>query len=309
MKTYKGTDKNMQCRGKQYALGKKEVDDGAIRCGNKGYHSCEAPFDVLRHYPNINGNRFFEAEAGGKIDKAKNDDTKLASSELTLKSEINFAGLVKAQIEYTRKKAKTGTAGGDWSNLVGGNRSNLAGGDRSNLAGGNRSNLVGGDWSNLAGGNRSNLVGGDWSNLAGGDCSNLVGGDGNNLAGGYQSSLVGGNDSSLAGGDKSNIAGGYWSSLAGGYQSNLVGGDKSNLVGGDNSHLAGGNSSLIIGRNGCNAKGGLRSVIVLTEWKYDDNDNYVPIAVKAEIVDGVRIKADTWYRLENGEFVEIINAE
>lgn len=189
MKTYKGTDKNMQCRGKQYVLGKKEVDDGAIRCGNKGYHSCEAPFDVLRHYPNINGNRFFEAEAGGEIDKAKNDDTKLASSELTLKSEINFAGLVKAQIEYTRKKAKTGPAGRDRSNLVGGN------------------------------------------------------------------------------------------------------------------------SSLIIGRNGCNVKGGLHSVVVLTEWEYDDNDNYVPIAVKAAIVDGVRIKADTWYRLENGEFVEIINAE
>ncbi len=208
MKVYKGTDKNMQCLGKQYVLGKKEVDDGAIRCGNKGYHSCEAPFDVLRYYPNINGNRFFEAEAGGEIDKAENDDTKLASSELTLKSEINFAGLVKAQIEYTRKKAETGTAGGDWRNLAGG------------------------DWSNLAGG--------DESNLAGGDCSNLAGGD----------------------------------------------------------------SSLIIGRNGCNAKGGLHSVIVLTEWKYDDNGNYVPIAVKAAIVDGVRIKADTWYRLENGELVE-----
>lgn len=217
MKVYKGTDRNMQCLGKQYVLGKKEVDDGAIRCGDKGYHSCEAPFDVLRYYPNINGNRFFEAEAGGEIDKKENDDTKLASSELTLKSEIDFAGLVKAQIEYTRKKAETGTAGGDWSNLVGGN------------------------WSNLVGGNGSNLVGG--------------------------------------------------------YKSNLMGGNESNL--------AGGNSSLIIGRNGCNVKGGLHSVIVLTEWKYDDNGNYVPIAVKAEIVDGVRIKADTWYKLKNGELVEV----
>lgn len=235
MIVYKGTDKNMQCRGKQYVLGKKEVDDGAIRCGNKGYHSCEAPFDVLRHYPNINGNRFFEAEAGGEIDKRKTDDTKLASSELTLKNEINFAGLVKAQIEYTRKKAESGTAGGS--------------GSGSNLAGEDCSNLVGSSGSNLVGGNRSNLVGGGWSNL--------------------------------------------------------VGGYKSNLMGGNESNLAGGNSSLIIGRNGCNVKGGLHSVIVLTEWKYDDNGNYVPTAVKSAIVDGVRIKADTWYRLENGELVEV----
>ena len=230
-------------------LGKKEVDDGAIRCGDKGYHSCEAPFDVLRHYPNINGNRFFEAEAGGTIDKAENDDTKLASSELTLKSEINFAGLVKAQIEYTRKKAKTGTTVGDWSNLIGGYRSNLIGGCRSNLVGGNESNLIGGNESNIVGGYRSNLVGGN----------------------------------------KSNLIGGSWSSLAGGSRSNLIGGS----------------SSLIIGRNGCNAKGGLHSVIVLTERGYDDNGNYVPVAVKAEIVDGVRIKADTWYRLENGELVAV----
>ena len=273
MKVYKGTDRNMQCLGKQYVLGKKEVDDGAIRCGDKGYHSCEAPFDVLRYYPNINGNRFFEAEAGGEIDKKENDDTKLASSELTLKSEIDFAGLVKAQIEYTRKKAETGTAGGDWSNLVGGNCSNLVGGNCSNLVGSNGSNLVGSNGSNLVGSNGSNLVGSNGSNLVGGNWSNLVGGNGSNLVGGYKS--------------------------------NLMGGYKSNLMGGNESNLAGGNSSLIIGRNGCNVKGGLHSVIVLTEWKYDDNGNYVPIAVKAEIVDGVRIKADTWYKLKNGELVEV----
>ena len=215
----------MQCRGKQYVLGKKEVDDGAIRCGDKGYHSCEAPFDVLRYYPNINGNRFFEAEAGGEIDKAETDDTKLASSELTLKSEINFAGLVKAQIEYTRKKAKDGTVGGYGSNRIGGS------------------------WSDFIGGGSSNLAGGSWSNL--------------------------------------------------------IGGGRSNLIGGGSSNLSGGDSSLIVGRNGCNAKGGINSVIVLTEWKYDDNGDYVPIVVKAEIVDGVRIKADTWYKLKDGEFVEV----
>ena len=285
-------------------LGKKEVDDGAIRCGDKGYHSCEAPFDVLRYYPNINGNRFFEAEAGGKIDKKENDDTKLASSELTLKSEIDFAGLVKAQIEYTRKKAETGTAGGDCSNLSGGSRSNLSGGSCSNLSGGDESNLSGGIRSNLSGGICSNLSGGDWSSLSGVIRSNLSGGIRSNLSGGSRSNLSGGSCSNLSGGDWSNLSGGIRSNLSGGSCSNLSGGDESNLSGGIRSNLSGGSSSLIIGRNGCNVKGGLHSVIVLTEWKYDDNGNYVPIAVKAEIVDGVRIKADTWYKLKNGELVE-----
>ena len=30
----------------------------------------------------------------------------------------------------------------------------------------------------------------------------------------------------------------------------------------------------------------------------------MPVSVKAEIVDGERIKADTWYELKDGEFRE-----
>ena len=199
MKVYKGTDKDMKCRGMQYELGKTEKTDDAIRCGNKGFHSCEAPFDVLKYYPMRDGNRYFVAEADGKIDRTNAEDSKIASSELTLKAEVKFADLVKAQIAFTRKKAEAGTAGGD------------------------RSNLAGGAWSNLAGGAESNL--------------------------------------------------------------------------------AGGAESLIVARNGAKAKGGIRSVIVLTEWAWVGTD-YTPVAVKAEIVDGERIKADTWYTLKNGEFVE-----
>lgn len=46
LKVYKGTDKDMKCRGMQYEIGKTEKSDDAIRCGDKGFHSCEAPFDV-----------------------------------------------------------------------------------------------------------------------------------------------------------------------------------------------------------------------------------------------------------------------
>ena len=238
-KVFKGTDKDMKCRGMQYELGETKKDDGAVRCGGKGFHSCEAPFDVLRYYPMRDGNRYFEAEATGTVDRSGADDSKLASSELTLKAEIGLPGLIKAQVAYTRKKAESGTSGGD----------------RSNLAGGYGSNLAGGEWSNLAGGYSSNLAGGDRSNLAGGD--------------------------------RNNLAGGEWSNLAGGYSSNL----------------AGGASSIMVGRNGCKAKGGKNSVIVLTEWKWRGNE-YVPICVKAEVVDGERIKADVFYALKNGEFVE-----
>ena len=47
------------------------------------------------------------------------------------------------------------------------------------------------------------------------------------------------------------------------------------------------------------------SWITLAEWVYsDDKRRWVPVCVKTEYVDDKRIKADTWYKLVNGEFVE-----
>ena len=48
------------------------------------------------------------------------------------------------------------------------------------------------------------------------------------------------------------------------------------------------------------------SWITLSEWEYSEEKNrYIPKCVKTEFVDGERIKEDTFYKLVNGEFVEI----
>ena len=47
------------------------------------------------------------------------------------------------------------------------------------------------------------------------------------------------------------------------------------------------------------------SWITLAEWEYsNEKERYIPKCVKTEFVDGERIKEDTFYRLENGEFKE-----
>ena len=53
------------------------------------------------------------------------------------------------------------------------------------------------------------------------------------------------------------------------------------------------------------AKAKIGSWITLSEWKHDDRkDRWVPVCVKTERVDGIKIKPDTWYKLQDGEFVE-----
>ena len=52
------------------------------------------------------------------------------------------------------------------------------------------------------------------------------------------------------------------------------------------------------------------SWITLAEWMNDkEKGQWVPKCVKTGYVDGERIKADTWYRLVDGEFVEWDNEE
>lgn len=52
------------------------------------------------------------------------------------------------------------------------------------------------------------------------------------------------------------------------------------------------------------AKAAIGSWITLAEWK-DKEGEWKPVCVKTEYVDGCRIKADTYYKLVDGEFKEV----
>ena len=112
---YKAMDKNMMCRGKQYEVGKTYHEDEA-NCCHAGMHACENPLDVLHYYPLKDSPRFFEVECGGNVDKSR-EDSKLACTELTVKGEVNFAGLVKATVNavFNRVKGKYPFSSGDCS--------------------------------------------------------------------------------------------------------------------------------------------------------------------------------------------------
>ena len=65
----------------------------------------------------------------------------------------------------------------------------------------------------------------------------------------------------------------------------------------------GGSVAIVTGRR-AKAKAGLGSAIVVAERGEWNGETYPLINIKAAIVDGQKIKADTWYTLTNGEFVE-----
>lgn len=106
MIVYKGTDKDMKCRGFQFDLGKEYVEEEAKLC-EKGFHGCEYPLDVFAHYGPA-GSRFFVADLDGVTDERESCDTKLVGTKIKLRAEIGIAGIVKAAVEYIKERAESG---------------------------------------------------------------------------------------------------------------------------------------------------------------------------------------------------------
>ena len=101
MKTYKGFNKDMTCRGFQYEEGKEYETERAKAC-EEGFHACEYPLDCFGYY-SPNESVYHEVEQDGEISK-HNDDSKVASTKIKIGAEINIAGIVKTAIEYTTKR-------------------------------------------------------------------------------------------------------------------------------------------------------------------------------------------------------------
>ena len=93
-----------------------------------------------------------------------------------------------------------------------------------------------------------------------------------------------------------------------GYRGAATAGDSGAATAGDSGaatsrgESSSGKNGLSVARgNGVKVRGGLGAVLVIVE---EGDSDYDIKEWKTEVVDGERIKADTWYRLENGEFVE-----
>ena len=114
IKSYKGFNKDMTCKNKQYEVGKDYEEDKAVAC-ECGMHACEYPLDCFKCYP-PSKSVYCEVEQSGDI--SRHDDSKIASTKMRIGAQLNIAGIVNAAIKYTKEKvektcieSKSATAG------------------------------------------------------------------------------------------------------------------------------------------------------------------------------------------------------
>ena len=114
MKAYKGFDKNLQCRGYQYEIGKEYKTDKADLC-NRGFHACEFPLDVLSYYNPGNG-RYCEVDL--EVNDQTENDSKRCGKKIKIGAEIGLKGIVDASIKLIIERTKESATQGDWAHAA-----------------------------------------------------------------------------------------------------------------------------------------------------------------------------------------------
>ncbi len=287
IKSYKGFDKDLKCRGFQYEIGKEYEEPEANVC-RAGFHACERPLDVFNHYYPVNS-RFCEVEQSGELSR-DTDDGKVASTKIKIGAEIGIPGLVKAQIEWV--KAHTTTEHTDPERATAGSYGAATAGDCGAATAGDCGAATAGNRGAATAGSYGAATAGDCGAATAGDCGAATAGNrGAATAGSYGAATAGDCGAATAGDCGAATAGNRGAATAGSYGAATARGKAS----------VGENGLAVARGNNVRVKGGLGAVLVIAEENESDYDIKDWAAV---LVDGETIKADTFYMLKNGEFVE-----
>ena len=312
IKSYKGFNKDMTCNDKQYEEGKEYTEERAKACGY-GMHACEYPLDCFEYYDPAHS-VYHAVEQGGELSK-NGDDSKVASTYMRVGARLDVRVLVKAAIKYTRSRTITeytdpdmATAGDSGAATAGDSGAATAGNFGAATAGYSGAATAGNCGAATAG-NRGAATAGDSGAATAGDRGAATAGDsGAATAGNFGAATAGDSGAATAGNCGAATAGDSGAATAGNFGA-ATAGDSGAATAGDSGAAtsrgksASGENGLSVARgNNVRVKGGLGAILVIAE---ENESDYDIKHWKAVVVDGENVKADTWYKLEDGDLVEV----
>ena len=272
MKAYKGFNADMTCRGFQYKEGETYHEDIADLC-HKGFHACERPLDVLAYY-SPNSSVYHEVELDD-VSEQREEDSKVCAKFIKIGAKVDIATLVEATVDYT--VSKCGPVKSQHAKKDRGAASATGWSGVASATGDNGAASATGAWSVASATGRrgaASATGSQGAASATGDWS--------------VASATGRHSVASATGRRGIVsATGDWSvaSATGCYS--VASADNPTAI------------AVAWGPFG-RVKGVLGAHVVCAEWR-----NGKLVEAKMAVVDGDKIKADTYYMLKNGEFAEV----
>ena len=257
--------------------------DEDIKCCERGFHACESPLEVFDHYDMLTS-RFAKVEQSGEIDKEENS-TKVCSSKIKVKAELKLADMINLGVEWIKEVTSPAKVKKD-------GKLNDNGGYYAQIG-------SSGYYAQIGSSGYFAKIGssGDYAQIGSSGDSAQIG------SSGYYAQIGSSGYYAQIG------TSGYFAKIgSSGYYAQIGSSGYSAKIGssGDYAQIESTGEHSVVMAAGHNsiAKAKIGSWITLAEWKNNDGV-LVPICVKTEQVEGERIKADTFYKLVDGEFKEV----
>ena len=271
IKGYKGFNKNLKCGDKQYAIGETFTEDNAELC-YLGMHFCKNPHDVFNYYGAGDNNRFCEVEATG--DDEREGDSKRVAKTLFVKTEISVFQICKIAVSTFFKNF--------------GFKEKIESADCN----------VAGNYGAANVGDRGAANVGDFGAANAGDFGAANVGD-------FGAANAGDNGAANAGDNGAANVGDRGAANVGDFGAANAG-DNGVANAGDYGVANVGDYGVALVSNEGKVKGGLGSILVARNIEYNEETRRDEVTDWAcAIVDGEKIKADTWYHLVDGELKEV----
>ena len=232
----------------------------------KGFHACENPIDVLRYY--APGESIFRKVELEDVLEMREKDSKVCGKKIKIGEEISLRDMIRESVKIDIQTANESTSGDSSHAATSGKFSPAA------TSGGYSPAATSGDCSPAA-------TSGNYSPAA-------------TSGGSSHAATSGGSSPAATSGDSSPAA------TSGDYSPAATSGDYSPAATSGKESIA-----AAIGRNS-KAKSTIGNWIVLAEYGEWNGKYYPVLCVKCGKIDGETLKPDVWYRLNGGEFEEVM---
>ena len=314
-KGFKAFEPGLVCKGKQYAENTDFEEAGGDICGKGMMHYCVNPFDCLDYYPLIgaNGEPSDFAAVEALEPPVTDDGRKFATKKLHIGLKLGLPGFVNACVDFMKVQTidnmpKSGLGIGSSGNAAkigsSGNAAQIgSSGNAAQIGSSGDAAQIGssGYAAQIGSSGYAAKIGssGDAAQIgSSGDAAQIgSSGDAAQIGSSGYAAKIGSSGDAAQIGSSGNAA-----QIGSSGNAAQIGssGDAAQIesTGEDSVICCAGHSSKV--------KAKIGSWVTLSEWTYSDKkQRFVPICVKTEFVDGVRIKPDTWYKLVAGKFREV----
>ena len=301
VKAYKGFDKDLKCRGRQYTEGVEDHVSDVARLCKEGVHACERPLDVFEYYDPADS-VYHEVELAGVLDEHK-EGSKICGTDIKVKGKLDIAGLVKAQIEYTKFHCTNEHTAGNRGTATAGNHGIATAGNRGAASAGEFGAATAGEFGAATAGYRGAATAGDRGAATAGYCGTASAGYGGAATAGEFGAASAGYGGVASAGNRGAASAGEFGAASAGYGGVASAGNRGAATSRGKSSV--GKNGIACSRSeNARVKGGMGAVLVCAqENKYDcDIKTWA-----AGVVDGVTILPDVWYKADNGKLVPADN--